>query len=112
MRISMGDNLAPRLRVNLGVNPVLIYFSRHSYAIGWFLARSSRVFQPFNNFKTDKSEFQHNLATRVDKAAIMEAYNDVMADNNNIEWSVSTSYNHNNNILLIITITTLFTSSQ
>ena len=96
----MGDNLAPRLRVNLGVNPVLIYFSRHSYAIGWFLARSSRVFQPFNNFKTDKSEFQHNLATRVDKAAIMEAYNDVMADNNNIEWSVSTSYHPNNNMCI------------
>ena len=29
---------------------------------------------------------QHNLATRVDKAAIFEAYNEVMADNNNIEW--------------------------
>ena len=41
---------------------------------------------------------QHNLATRVDKAAIMEAYNDVMADNNNIEWSVSRSYHHHNNI--------------
>ena len=31
---------------------------------------------------------QHNLATRVDKAAIFEAYNEVMADNNNIEWLV------------------------
>merc|ERR1711971_1377232 len=33
---------------------------------------------------------KHNLATRVDKAAIMEAYNDVMADNNNIEWAAFT----------------------
>merc|ERR1712158_344529 len=32
---------------------------------------------------------KHNLATRVDKAAIMEAYNDVMADNN-IEWAAFT----------------------
>merc|ERR1712001_734333 len=30
---------------------------------------------------------KHNLATRVDKAAIFEAYNEVMADNNNIECS-------------------------
>merc|ERR1712018_815666 len=33
---------------------------------------------------------KHNLATRVDKAAIMEAYNDVMADNNNIEGAAFT----------------------
>jgi len=33
---------------------------------------------------------KHNLATSVDKAAIMEAYNDVMADNNNIEWAAFT----------------------
>merc|ERR1711970_388195 len=33
---------------------------------------------------------KHNLATRVDKAAIVEAYNDVMADNNNIEWAAFT----------------------
>merc|ERR1711910_255671 len=33
---------------------------------------------------------KHNLATRVDKAAIFEAYNEVMADNNNIEWAAFT----------------------
>merc|ERR1719220_2299852 len=32
---------------------------------------------------------KHNLATRVDKAAIFEAYNEVMADNNNIECAMS-----------------------
>jgi len=33
---------------------------------------------------------KHNLATRVDKAAIQEAYNEVMADNNNVEWAAFT----------------------
>ena len=28
----------------------------------------------------------------MDKAAIQEAYNEVMADNNNVEWSVKKSY--------------------
>ena len=61
------------------------------------MALSSTEFRSYNLFKTDKNIFQHNLATRVDKAAIMEAYNDVMADNNNIEWSVSRSFHHHNN---------------
>ena len=30
--------------------------------------------------------FQHNMATAVDKDAIKEAYTEVMADNNGIEW--------------------------
>ena len=30
--------------------------------------------------------FQHNMATAVDRDAIKEAYLEVMADNNGIEW--------------------------
>ena len=30
--------------------------------------------------------FQHNMATAVDKDAIKEAYTEVMADNNGVEW--------------------------
>ena len=51
------------------------------------------------------SYFQHNLATRVDKAAIQEAYNEVMADNNNVEWSVKKSYSWNCSIKSVITFT-------
>ena len=29
---------------------------------------------------------QHNMATSVDKDAIKEAYNEVMADKNGVEW--------------------------
>ena len=29
---------------------------------------------------------QHNMATAVDKEAIKEAYNEVMADKNGVEW--------------------------
>ena len=32
------------------------------------------------------SYLQHNMATAVDKDAIKEAYSEVMADNNGIEW--------------------------
>jgi len=33
---------------------------------------------------------KHNMATSVDKSAIMEAYNEVMADNNDIDWAAFT----------------------
>ena len=29
---------------------------------------------------------QHNMATVVDKAAILDAYKEVMADGNNVDW--------------------------
>merc|ERR1712080_653524 len=33
---------------------------------------------------------KHNMATTVDKDAIKEAYNEVMADKNNVEWAAFT----------------------
>merc|ERR1719158_2267965 len=33
---------------------------------------------------------KHNMATSVDKTAIMDAYNEVMADNNDVEWAAFT----------------------
>jgi len=33
---------------------------------------------------------KHNMATSVDKSAIMDAYNEVMADNNEVEWAAFT----------------------
>ena len=41
----------------------------------------------------------------MDKAAIQEAYNEVMADNNNVEWSVKNSYSWNCSIKSVITFT-------